>query len=218
MADERTRVIRQIPDIVDEFFVAQLALRGHQWAPSRDEVDGPANGQPNGGIVNSYALDESTRKRIRDAMNSLAAELMALQGDRMVEMVSAFDHFRFPSMLFASLRAIRLTDEKYVSSSSQAENMDADRLTTAAQRARAAFDSIASEMFSEGVTWSHILTILAFAVECAYRMGVARGETDFVDECRLWVVRFLTTWQQPDIVGWIIEHGGLVRTLSHHKV
>jgi len=177
MADERTRVVRQIHDIVDEFFIAQLALRGHQWIPSRDEVDGPMNGAANGAVaVNQYALDESTRKRIRDAMNSLAAELMQLQGDRMVEM---------------------------------AENMDADQLTTAAQRARAAFDAIASEMFSEGATWAHILTILAFAVECAYRMGVARGEQDFVDECRLWVVRFLTTWQQPDIVAWIIEHGGL---------
>jgi len=66
------------------------------------------------------------------------------------------------------------------------------------------FWSIAQEMFAEGTRWSLIITLLVFSSELAYKVGVVRGQAEFINEVSSMCTRFLTT--SPSVASWIQEH------------
>lgn len=66
-------------------------------------------------------------------------------------------------------------------------------------------------MFSEGTSWAHIVTLLAFAFECAWRHGAQRHQPVVVARCRRWARAFLA---REELAAWIADHGGPVGVVA----
>jgi len=68
------------------------------------------------------------------------------------------------------------------------------------------FKTIADELFSSGIQWSHIVTLLVFASELAFTRGAQKGDTDFVATVTDWLIRYFSS--STALKSWIESHGG----------
>lgn len=69
------------------------------------------------------------------------------------------------------------------------------------------FESAVSELFAEGIRWSHILTLLVFASEIAHSRGVTQGVAGFINNVADWCTQYISS---PALLSWINDHGGWV--------
>lgn len=107
----------------------------------------------------------------------------------------------------ASLR--RLADELISLSGDQIREMS-ERFATSIPFSTIdyqAFEGAASELFADGIRWSHILTLLVFASELAFSQGVAGGTPSFINNVAAWCTQYIST---PTLLSWIDDHGGWV--------
>jgi hypothetical protein len=66
------------------------------------------------------------------------------------------------------------------------------------------FESLANEMFCEGTKWSLIVTLLTFAVELIYHVGVTNGSEQYIEDVFVWTTRYLSS---PAVLNWINDQG-----------
>lgn len=67
------------------------------------------------------------------------------------------------------------------------------------------FVTIASEVFSSGIQWSHIVTLLVFSSELAFVQGVREGDTSYISSVSEWLNRYISG---NEVSEWIDTHGG----------
>lgn len=79
-------------------------------------------------------------------------------------------------------------------------------------KSEAAFMTVAAELFSEGVKWSHIIALFVFSGELAVAYG-ERTWTDLLDPLSDWV----TTYIDIHLLSWIREHGDWMGLVDYEK-
>jgi hypothetical protein len=67
------------------------------------------------------------------------------------------------------------------------------------------FVTIASEVLSSGIQWSHIVTLLVFSTEMAFVQGVRGDDTSYIQSVSEWLTRYFSG---NDVSAWIESHGG----------
>ena len=64
---------------------------------------------------------------------------------------------------------------------------------------------IADEVFTEGIQWPHIVTLLLFGSELAFALGVASVSNDsFVNHVNDWLIKYFSSNQC--VKDWILSH------------
>lgn len=80
-------------------------------------------------------------------------------------------------------------------------------------RAKEKFQKIAQEIFTTGVNWGRIVSLITFVGVAAHRY-VEREQYEMVDL----LVLFLCEFMHVHLTGWIIENGGWVCEMFHLKL
>ena len=75
------------------------------------------------------------------------------------------------------------------------------------------FVTVAAEVLSSGIQWSHIVTLLAFAAELAFIRGGREGNAAYVSSVTEWVTRYFTSSDSLNL--WIESHGGWNAVVSY---
>jgi hypothetical protein len=75
------------------------------------------------------------------------------------------------------------------------------------------FRCIADEVFSDGVRWSHVVTILVFASSLAFANGVHDRDVDFISLITEWVNRYFS---QSEVIVHFLENQGGWSSITNH--
>jgi len=77
-----------------------------------------------------------------------------------------------------------------------------------------AFKTIAEEVMSNGIQWSHVVTLLVFSSELAFLEGVRDHDVDFISRITEWVTRYFC--QSDSLKSWIEHQSGGWDGISHY--
>lgn len=100
-------VNREVEQVVHDFLSTQLELKGHRWSPR-------SNVPTASGAATTTGLDAPSRKRIKDALSHLTAELLAQAAPRLTSLIEDLEVPSPPSDLgynsFKSIAVAILAD------------------------------------------------------------------------------------------------------------
>jgi len=188
MAEASRLTKAQVEEVVQEFFTYQLSLHGFVWTPATSQENGlnghnvspaVANGQAAAVPVNGLANGQNVRPSGEPLDNATKKRIKDALTSLNARLMNDFNE-----------RIVQMTEEL--------------RNTTQGGIGYSEIETIAREMFCEGIKWSIILTFMSFMCELALRQGVQRHQASFVNDIVNWTTRYLT---QPDIINWIDDQG-----------